>query len=109
MHGSVYRERSVWGEVRQGNVDVIINRSRLAVLLVGDGDLAVGDCQFAERKLLFAFGRARLWTCGAGSRLRLRNWLGRLRLTGLGLGLRIRSQSREVPHALRILDQFHAR
>src|SRR5438105_6155578 len=110
MQGSVYRERRVRSKVGQGDIDVIVNGSGLPVLLVGDGHLTVGDCQLTEGKLLFAFGRAGLWACRAGGGLRLRSWPRRLRLTGLGRGsLRICSQSREVPHALRILDQFHAR
>ena len=48
MRRQVERERLARRVVLQRNVDVVIDGARLVLLIVGDGDLAVGDLQLAR-------------------------------------------------------------
>src|SRR5581483_3043376 len=98
---------SIGREIRQRNVYVVIDGTRLLVLQIGQSNLSITDFQSAERKLLLTGGWRLRWRA-RGRRdcrrflrrtARLRRcwrWLGR---SGLTL-----PDGCEIPDTLRVLD-----
>src|SRR5262249_37363791 len=110
VSGSVDIKWMVRLEVRERHVDVIVNRTRALLLLIGQRHLAVTNNQLSERELLLAGGRL-LWRSRRRRRLRRRSGLlargaglslGRRRLGSLA-GLPERGES---PHAACVLYQL---
>ena len=50
MRRSVNGKRLARRVVLQRYINVVVHRARLVLLVIGDGDLPVGDLQFTERE-----------------------------------------------------------
>ncbi len=97
MGGQIERERLPRREVLQRYVDVIVNRARLLLLLIGHRNLAVGDLEFTQSDAATGLRRSCRLRFGRLS------WLGRSLIRWSGRA----GHGREVPDALRVTDQLN--
>src|SRR4051812_47597334 len=115
MGGGIEVKGMVRREVRQCHIDMVVYGTRPRRLLVRERHLPVGNAQLAQRELLprrgglLGLGLRRTWRLLLGWWLLPRRaWL-RLRGRSLPRSLLLCSHGSEIPHALRVFDQLHAR
>src|SRR5205823_2336495 len=103
MGGSRKLERLVAVKSDKPEINMVVDRTRLALLQIGKGNLAIGDFQILQREFPPLLRLLRL-----GCRLRLGSSIrGRRFRRGLSLRRGRLSQGRKIPLALLIFDELN--
>src|SRR6266571_5239862 len=83
VSASVYRKRFIWGEIRNGKVNMVINSTGSSLLEIRDCNLPIVDLQLVQGKCIWLVGRRGL--------------------------LRISGKAGEIPYPLWITNEFNCR